>query len=204
MRAAHLPAFYLLLLQPEPGQQVDQGVHILLTGGPAGGNADGGMRTVGLFPEAGIHVLVQLLFHLILQNGKDLVGGRAEHQENARFLQGVLEPCRVSDGSLSDLVIETVRKEGVELDAQDPSLGQKGAPLLDDGEKVRQKVRIRNDQCFAQKGPALGAADLAGVAELCKVGEGDCVFRGGQGIGQPGSVSVERDLPAAADLTDRS
>lgn len=96
--------------------------------------------------------------------------------------------------------VEAVLKEFVELDPQEPALGEKGAVLFDDGKEMGNAAGVGDDHRFPEQGAAFGAADVEHVGEGREVLEGDVVFRGAQGIGQAGAVDVERNAMSLADI----
>ena len=74
--------------------------------------------------------------------------------------------------------------------------------LLDDGEEIRDRVVLRENQRFTQKSAALGSSDVEHIAETGEVRQGHVVLRTGEGIGQAGSIHIEAETLFPADGTD--
>ena len=98
------------------------------------------------------------------------------------------------------LEVEAVLQQGLELDAQQPALGQHGAQLLLDAEEVGLEGGIGDDQGLPHEGAVLGAADVEGVGEPGQVGEGQVVGGRGQGGAQAGAVQEEEEVVGPAVL----
>lgn len=99
----------------------------------------------------------------------------------------------------TQLVIQPVGEQRVELHAEQPSLCQKGPVLLGVGEEVTGHAAAREHDRLAAECPAFGAADVEGVGEARDVGQGDVGVGSGQAIGEARTVQVQRDLMAAAE-----
>ena len=148
-------------------------------------------------PVADRDLLAQTGQGLVLQHDELLVRRRlAEHREPVPA-QDLLEPLGGLDPVPSDLPIEAVGEQGVELHAEDAALCQHGKALLRVVGEMRRSS-VREDQRLAAERAALGSADVEGVAEggdrfQIQVG---CPAR--KTVGQPRAVQIQAQtvLPA--------
>ena len=99
-----------------------------------------------------------------------------------------------------ELKVEFVRKQGLELQADEGTLGNDGAVLLLDREEVLVGLAVGEDDGLAAQGANLCAADVEHVAVAGEIGQGDVVALGHQTIAQAGSVNVEGNVIALANL----
>ena len=74
--------------------------------------------------------------------------------------------------------------------------------LLDDRKEMRRLPPPREDHRLPEQRPALRSSDIEGVAEAPEIRQGHVVFRGRQGVGQPGAVHVEGGIIAVAEGAD--
>ena len=106
------------------------------------------------------------------------------------------------DGILANVQIEVIREQGTKLDTEQTALGQQSPVLLDDGKEMRDQRSIGNDDGLAKQGAAFRAANIENVGQARQVRQGDIVSGAGEGVGQAGTVDVERQVVAVADLAD--
>ena len=140
---------------------------------------------------------------LFLCHGQEnLVGRGVKGQRIAVFSEGFPQFVSCPDGGISDVEVEIIREEGIELEPGYKALGQEGTVLFDDGEEMGNQARIRKDDHLAEQGSAFRPADVEGTTETCQIGQGDVVCRAGEGIGQTGSVHIEFQLIFATDFAD--
>ena len=109
-------------------------------------------------------------------------------------------PERVSSlyRAFSDAEIEIVREKGVELNPGDPSLGEKRAVLLDDGEEVRDELWIRDRDGLPEERTSFCPSYIEHVAEAGEVPERHVVFRGSKCVGKARAVAVQPESEVAA------
>ena len=106
-------------------------------------------------------------------------------------------------GGRAQLFIQPIGKQRIELDAQQPALGQQRPMLLDDRKEMRNQPRTRKHHRLAKQRTALGTANIKRIAQRGQIGQAHVVFRTGQRIGQPRAIDIEQNMmrPAyAADL----
>ena len=114
-------------------QQGGQGVNILRSGGPAGGEADDGVLVVQVLPEAEGDLGGEGLQLAALQHDKLLIGAGLQVEAVPFVSKYRFQTLGHLNGVAGDTEIEAVGKQGVELKAQQTALGQQGAVLLDEG-----------------------------------------------------------------------
>lgn len=127
-----------------------------------------------------------------------LVGAFAE-EGAAGLAQDAAQLVGHGDGVATQLVIQPVGEQRVELHAEQTPLGQQGTVLLGVGEEVAGHAAAREHDRLAAERPAFGAADVEGVGEARDVGQGDVGVGSGQAIGEARTVQVQRDVVAAAE-----
>ena len=108
------------------------------------------------------------------------------------------------DGRLSNRFIEMIGKQGFKLQSEEPSFGQQGAMLFYDGEKMGNGVFSWKDDSFAQQGSAFGTTDIERIAAFRNQGQGQFIFRSGEGVGQAGTIQIQRDVMRCTDSVQRS
>ena len=97
------------------------------------------------------------------------------------------------------LHVKAVLKERLELNAEEPPLGQHRARLLHRRVEVRQNFRTRHDKRLAKERPHLRAADVEDVGQTRDVFERHVVSFGRKTVSEARPVDVERQTMAVAD-----
>lgn len=120
----------------------------------------------------------------------------------------LLRECRAnavchSDRVLTTALVEHVREERVELDAEHAPLREQRAVLFDDGEEMRHGIWLREHDGFTEECPTLRAVDVEHVRQAGNGGERQLACGAAECIGKPRSVEEERDLVCTADRADR-
>ena len=115
----------------EPG---DQFVDLPFVGGPTGDEAHDGLLLAARPPHLEGCILAQPVDFLVRKYEELLVGRRIDPEAVAPGPERLFQFPGRRDGLARDPQVEVVRKEGFELNAQQPSLGQQGSVLLDEGE----------------------------------------------------------------------
>ena len=92
------------------------------------------------------------------EDGELLVGVGVEVEGNTFFLEGLPNPQGLLHRLLCQPEVEVVREQGLELDAQKPSLGQHAALLLDEVAEVLLEGWVGNHHRLPEQRPLLGAA----------------------------------------------
>ena len=172
-------------------------------GGPGRGEADDGVGGVVGFPDIEADFRGEGFHVVVFQDYKLLIGRCFKEEGNPFFLQHGNHFLRPVDGVRSDAAVEVVRKEGVELDAQQAALRQEGAMLFDGGEEVLRGFLRENDS-FTAQGTDLGAADVEDVAEVFHVRQGEVAGGTGEGIAEAGTVDEQRQAVLVGDALDFS
>ena len=96
-------------------------------------------------------------FHLLLcEDWELLVGWRINIRRNAPGGKDAFKPLSHFNGVAADFHIKTVSEQSLELDTKKPSLGKKGAVLLNYGEKVLRSISTRENHGFSAEGTNLG------------------------------------------------
>lgn len=86
--------------------------------------------------------MAQTVDFAVGQHEEELVGRRVDVGAISLPEQRLPEAAGRRDGLPRDTQIESVGEERLELEAQQPTLGQQGAVLLDEGEEVGQQSRV--------------------------------------------------------------
>ena len=94
--------------------------------------------------------------------------------------------------------VQAVLQQRLELDAQQPSLGQHGAPLLHVPAEMGQGVG--EHQSLPEQGAVFRAADGEAVGKGGQIRQGQVVVGGGEGGAQPGAVQIEEQAVGVAAL----
>ena len=76
--------------------------------------------------------------------------------------------------------------------------------LFYDGEKMGNGVFARKDDSFAKEGSAFGTTDIERIAAFRNQGQGQFIFRSGEGVGQASAVQIQRDVMRCTDSVQRS
>ena len=182
-------------------EQLNQPLYILLPRRPARGDAHDGHIAL-LFPEAHGDVCGKVGELIGTQCEEDLVRGRVGGECIALLRERRTDAVSHGDRVRAAALIEAVREEGVELDAEDASLRQQRAALLDDGEEVRHGIRFREDNRLAEECTALRPADVERIAEARDGGERQLAYGTAEGVCEPRAVEEERNPICAADGAD--
>ena len=148
-------------------------------------------------------ILAQPVDFLVRKYEELLVGRRIDPEAVAPGPERLFQFPGRRDGLARDPQVEVVRKEGFELNAQQPSLGQQGSVLLDEGEEVRHEFRTGDDHRLAEERADLRASDVEDVAQAGDVAERDRIAVGGQPVSEPCAVEVEGNGAAPADTVER-
>ena len=131
--------------------------------GPGGGEADDGVVGVVGLPDVEADFRGEGFQVVVFQDHELLVGRGFEEEGDSFFLEHGDHVLCTLDGVRGDATIEVVREEGVELDAEEAALREKGAVLLDGGEEVLRGLFCEDDGLSAE-GADLGSADVEDVA----------------------------------------
>ena len=97
-----------------------------------------------------------------------------------------------------DLEIEVIGHQCVKLDAQQSSLGQHAAVLLDEVAEILVDGGIHDDNRLAEQRAHLGAANVEHITQSCQILHGHIVAFCFQTVTQPGTVQkqVQPQFPA--------
>ena len=174
---------------------------MLLLRRPARGDAHDGHIAL-LLPEAHGDERREMGELIGIQCEEDLVRGRVGGECIALLRECSADAVRHGDGVRPAALIEPVRKERIELDAEHAPLRQKSSVLLDNGEEMRHRVRPREDDCLAEERTALRPADVECIRETCDGGEGQLVCIAAERVRETRPVEEERNLVRAADGAD--
>ena len=100
----------------------------------------------------------------------------------------------------ADLKIEVIGKERVELDPEEPPLGEQRPSLLHRVHEVGRLIALRENDRLPAERSDLGAPDVEDVAVLRDIGEGHIRLTAHEPVAEPRPVKKERDpvLPADA------
>ena len=98
--------------------------------------------------------------------------------------------------------IEIVREERVELDAEQASLREKRAALFHNGEEMRHRSRLREDDRLADERAALRPADVEHIRQPRDIRERHIVRAAAERVRQARAVKEERHAVCAADFAD--
>ena len=158
---------------------------------------------VWLLPEACKRHFAETLCLGVGEDGEDLVRLGRMGKRDAGIFEGMRDLVRVGDGRPADALIEPILEEGLELDAEQTSLGKAGSLLLHEREEVGDKLRLREDKRLAEERTALRAADKEGIGEMCGVFERVIVFRCSKGIGKACAVAVDLEMAGICGRTQR-
>ena len=137
-----------------------------------------------------------------IERGEDLVCRAVDGVCVPLLDEGSADAVRHTDGVRPAALIEPVRKERIELNAEHAPLRQKSSVLLDNGEEMRHRVRLREDDCLAEERTALRPADVECIREACDGGEGQLVCRAAERVRETRPVEEERNLVRTADGAD--
>lgn len=92
------------------------------------------------------------------EDGELLVGVGVKMEGDSPLLECVPNPQGLLHRLLRQCKVEVVREQGLELDAQKPSLGQHAALLLDEVAEVLLEGWVGNHHRLPEQRPLLGAA----------------------------------------------
>ena len=175
-----------------------EGVHVLLSGGPAGTEAHTGVGGIGALPVLIAEVLPQNGQLLIRHNGVLLVGGGVKQQGISGGDEDIPDLIGHLIGMAGNSEIQIVSEQGVELDAQQTALGHAAAPLLHDEAEVLLQSRVHDDHGLTEQSTDLGAADIEHVAQVGDLRQGQVSTVGHDAVAQPGAVDEQgQAVPAA-------
>ena len=173
-------------------QNAAERVYVLFFCCPACGKANDAVRLVVLLPDGEVHVLGERPTLGLFDDAEALVRRGGEAGQVAVFRHRAPDGVGVADGIRADALVEPIGKQRVELEAEQPPLGEQRAVLLDDGEKVRNESRLRNDDRLAEQRAAFRAADVEDIAQRGKVAQRYVVLRTGERIGKACAVDIKR------------
>lgn len=91
---------------------------------------------VWLLPEACKRHFAETLCLGVGEDGEDLVRLGRVGKRDAGIFEGMRDLVRVGDGRPADALIEPILEEGLELYAEQTSLGKEGSLLLQEREEV--------------------------------------------------------------------
>ena len=100
---------------------------------------------------------------------------------------------------IRQLIVEPIFKQGLKLDAQQPTLGQHAAPLLDEVAEILLQRRMGQHQGLAKEGAHLRAADVEGIAQPCQIRHGHIILPAAQAVAQPGTIDEQVESQLLAD-----
>ncbi len=170
--------------------------------GPAGADAHGGVVLVHLLPEGEGELLLQIRHQLVGEDGVLLVGGGVVEHGIPPLLQGPAEVQGQADGLAGQVEVEAVLQHGLELDPQQPALGQHPPVLLEMVPEVPLEGGVGQDQGLPKEEPLLGAPQVEGVAPAGQVGEGHVTGGAHEAVAQPGPVHIEEEATVLAGLPE--
>ena len=137
-----------------------------------------------------------------VEREKDLVRRRKGGEGVAVLGERRTDAVCHADGVRAAALVESVREEGIELDAEHASLRQKCAALLHDGEEMRHGALLREDDRLAEECAAFRSADVERIAEPRDGGEGQLVCTAAERVCEPRAVEEERNAVRAANGAD--
>ena len=142
--------------------------------------------------------LLELCHRLIGQYRELLIGGGGHREGISQGRDTVPEPEGQLVGAAGQVEVEPVLQQGLELESQQPALGQHGAPLLHVPAEVRHGTG--EHQRLPEEGAVFRAADGEGVGEGGQLRQCQVVVGGGEGGAQPGAVQIEEQAVNIAAL----
>ena len=160
------------------------------------------MRCVILLPDGEVHAFGERPTLGFIHNAEALIRRGEEAGQIAVFRHRAPDGVGVADGIRADALVELVGEQRVELDAEQPPLGEQRAVLLDDGKKVRDEPQLRNDDRLAEQRTAFCAANVEDIAQRGKVAERHVVLGTRERVGKACAVDVERQALFAAECAD--
>ena len=122
-----------------------------------------------------------------------------EIELQATRIEGIADLHGHVDGVLADAEIQVVRKQRVELQAEQAALGQQRAVLFGNGGEISRHVVLCKDCGLAEQRADLRAADVEHVAQLGQLRQGNVALRAHQTVAEACAVDVEWDIVPAAD-----
>ena len=147
-----------------------QGIDIGLGGSPAGDETADGVVMVGLSEMGEFDVSAQAFHLFVVDDYKLLVGGGVNEELIAFLLEDGFHPHGHLDGVFGEAEIEIVCEEGIELEADEGTLGDDGAVLLLDREEMLVGLAVGEDNGLATEGTDLRAADVEHVTVAGQIG----------------------------------
>ena len=116
----------------------------------------------------------------------------------ATRIEGIADLHGHVDGVLADAEIQVVRKQRVELQAEQAALGQQRAVLFGNGGEISRHVVLCKDCGLAEQRADLRAADVEHVAQLGQLRQGDVTLRTHQTVAEARAVEEERQIECLA------
>ena len=144
-------------------------------------------------------MLLQAGDRVVVHRDEDLVGGRLHRQRVAAFAQHRADACGRLVGVTGDVHVPVVLEQRVELQAEQPALGQQRAVLFDGGQEVLRRVVLREHDGLTEQGADLGAADVEHIGQPGDVLERDIGAIGGQRVPQARAIEEQLHAVAVAD-----
>mgnify|MGYP002530616949 CR=1 FL=1 len=180
-----------------------EGVHVLLSGGPAGAEAHGGVGGVHTLPVLVAEVLAELGQLRIGHDGILLVGGGVKEEGVAVLLENGVYLLGHDVGVAGDPEVQVIGEQSVELHAQQTALGQHAAPLLHHKAEVPLQRIVHNDHGFAEQSAHLVAADVEHIAQPRQLRQGQVAIVAGEAVAHPRTIDKEWQAALPAHLVQR-
>lgn len=133
-------------------------------GGPAGNKAAHGAMGIEWSPSREGDVLKECLHHVVGKDEELLIGGRVDEGLETLVCEYLLELHSQLVSMAGYVQIEVVGEERVELDANESSLGEECAVLLDDTEEMGICIAMCEYDRLTTKCADLGATDVEHIA----------------------------------------
>lgn len=101
-----------------------------------------------------------------------------------------------------NLEVQAILEERLELDAQQPALGQHAPLLLDQVAEIRLQLRVHQHHGLAEERPHLGAANIEYIRMSRNKGQVQIAARRSQAVAQPRAVQKQIQSMELADLVE--
>ena len=118
----------------------------------------------------------------LIQSNKGQIRRRVHRDNISSANQSLTDSLSGGDAGSTQSQVEIVLKQGLELDAQETPLRKQRTVLLHLCDELANRPTVRDDDSLAEKGSALGTADVEHIRQTRKVRERDVICRRGQGI----------------------
>ena len=121
-----------------------------------------------------------------------LIGRRIQEEFVTLVQEQFLQLHSQVNGALGYLEVQSVREQGVKLDAQQAAFGHQGTVLFHHGKEVLRSLSGRENHGLAAEGAYLGTADGEDVAEPGQILDGDVAGGAHKAVTQTGTVHKQR------------